>query len=84
MSKLEYIISIFFIFLLPKWSHLQGCSQCKLLAEQGSELGERSFGTNINVGILFLMVIPYLIIIIIFREQIKKFIIYKLGKLKRK
>ena len=30
----------------------QGCSQCKLLAEQGSELDEASFGSNINYGIL--------------------------------
>jgi hypothetical protein len=40
----------------------QGCSQCKMLSEQGSELSEGSFGTNINWGILYLMIIPYLLI----------------------
>ena len=49
----------------------QGCSQCKLLAEQGSGLEEASFGSNINSGILFLMTIPYLILMFLFREQIK-------------
>ena len=82
MSKVEYIVSIFLIVLLPKYSYLQGCSQCKLLVEQGSELSERSFGSNINIGILFLMVIPYLIIIIIFREQIKNFLRLKFGRSK--
>ena len=54
------------------WS--QGCSQCKLLAEQGSGLEEASFGSNINSGILFLMVIPYLILMFLFREQIKNIV----------
>ncbi len=48
----------------------QGCSQCKLLAEQGSELDEASFGTNINYGILYLMTIPYILLLILFRKRI--------------
>ena len=53
----------------------QGCSQCKLLSEQGSEkaLDEASFGTNINYGILYLMTIPYLAIMFIFRKRILVF-----------
>jgi len=48
----------------------QGCSQCKLLAEQGSELDEASFGTNINYGILYLMAMPYIILLIMFRKRL--------------
>ena len=48
----------------------QGCSQCKLLAEQGSELDEASFGSNINYGILYLMAMPYIILLIMFRKQL--------------
>jgi len=48
----------------------QGCSQCKLIAEQGSDLDEASFGTNINYGILWLMVIPYILLFIFFRKRI--------------
>tara|TARA_R110001599_G_scaffold46289_1_gene135890 strand:- start:361 stop:603 length:243 start_codon:yes stop_codon:yes gene_type:complete len=48
----------------------QGCSQCKLLAEQGSELDEASFGSNINYGILYLMTIPYILLFILFRKRI--------------
>ncbi len=48
----------------------QGCSQCKMLTEQGSELDEASFGTNINYGILYLMAIPYLLLLFLFRKKI--------------
>lgn len=48
----------------------QGCSQCKLLAQQGSELDENSFGSSINTGILFLIAVPYLILMFFFRKQI--------------
>ena len=51
----------------------QGCSQCKLLAEQGSELDEASFGSTINTGILYLMAIPYLLIAFLFRKKIIQF-----------
>jgi hypothetical protein len=48
----------------------QGCSQCKLMAEQGLEMEETAFGTNINTGILYLMIIPYLLILFLFRKQL--------------
>ena len=49
----------------------QGCSQCKMLSEQATELDEASFGTNINYGILYLMIIPYILLMILFRKRIK-------------
>jgi hypothetical protein len=51
----------------------QGCSQCILLAEQGSQADESSFGSNINFGILYLMIIPYLLLLFLFRKQIIDF-----------
>jgi hypothetical protein len=51
----------------------QGCSQCKLLAEQGSQADESSFGSNLNFGILYLMIIPYLLLLFLFRKQIIDF-----------
>jgi hypothetical protein len=53
----------------------QGCSQCKALAEQGSghggkEITEASFGRNINYGILYLMIIPYILLFFFFRKRI--------------
>ncbi|MFT5858253.1 MAG: hypothetical protein ACI865_000337 [Flavobacteriaceae bacterium] len=52
----------------------QGCSQCKLLAEQASgnfnEVDETSFGHNINYGIMLLMTLPYILLFVFFRKQI--------------
>jgi len=66
-------ISLFFVDALLG----QGCSQCKLLAEQGSDLGEASFGSNINYGILYLMAMPYIIglsvVTYIFRKKLSVF-----------
>ena len=58
----------------------QGCSQCRLLAEQGAELDESSFGSTINTGILYLMVIPYLLLMFLFRKKIISFIKQLAGK----
>jgi hypothetical protein len=48
----------------------QGCSQCRLMAEQDAELGEEAFGNNINTGILYLMAVPYLLLMFLFRKRI--------------
>lgn len=75
----KWIIS-FLLFVITSSQNIyaQGCSQCKMAAAQGSELDENSFGSNINSGIGYLMIIPYLLIgsllAIVFREQIGKFL----------
>jgi hypothetical protein len=74
MKKSSIILLLFFLFILTEDLLSQGCSQCKMLAEQGSEVDEDSFGSSINTGILYLMVIPYLILLFLFREKIMGFI----------
>jgi hypothetical protein len=65
------IVFLFFsAFILLQNLFAQGCSQCKMMAEQGSELEEGAFGKNINSGILYLMIIPYLILMFLFRKQL--------------
>ena len=64
---------LLFLVLIADVSYGQGCSQCKLLAEQGSELDEASFGSNINYGILFLMITPYILLFAIFHKRIFAF-----------
>ena len=71
--KNKTILTLALLFLWSYNSLSQGCSQCKLLSEQGTELDESSFGNNINIGILFLMTIPYLLLMFLFREQIGVF-----------
>ena len=45
----------------------------RVLAEQGSGLDENSFASNINGGILYLMLIPYLILLFLFRKPVFNF-----------
>lgn len=67
------IVVLFVAILATNDVFAQGCSQCRLMAEQGSELDEGSFGSNINTGILYLMIAPYLLIMFLFRKRIFNF-----------
>ena len=70
MKKSLSILTVLFICFLVTDAYSQGCSQCKMLSEQASKLDEASFGTNINWGILYLLIIPYMILMILFRKKI--------------
>jgi len=72
----------FIVFLLSVTIDVfgQGCSQCKLLAEQNSGLDESAFSSNMNFGILYLMVFPYLILMFIFRKHLLKFFKSLIGQ----
>ena len=72
--KHKLILLFVLVFLQASTFFAQGCSQCKLLAKQGTEVDEASFGTNINSGILYLMIIPYLLLLFLFRKQILGFV----------
>lgn len=72
MKKKAFLfLAVLVVFSQQAWA--QGCSQCKLLAEQGSEMDEAAFGSNINIGILYLMIIPYLLLMFLFRKRIITF-----------
>jgi hypothetical protein len=64
------VILILLVLIIADLSFGQGCSQCKLVAEQGSNLEESSYASNINYGILFLVAIPYIIIFTVFHKPI--------------
>jgi len=76
MNRYTRIFLIVAILLVVDYSFSQGCSQCKLLAEQGSEVDEDSFGTNINSGILYLMALPYIALVIVLITFRKKLILF--------
>jgi hypothetical protein len=64
LSILLFLVGVF------NFVYGQGCSQCKLVTEQATELDEASFGSNINSGILYLMLIPYILLMFLFRKRI--------------
>jgi hypothetical protein len=69
----KWILFFIVVFAITNSYFGQGCSQCKMLAEQGSELDEASFGSSINTGILYLMLTPYLLLLFLFRKRIIRF-----------
>ena len=71
MKKGTQIFVIIFLSFFVFDAFGQGCSQCKMLSEQASELDEASFGTNINWGIMYLMLIPYILLLVLFRKRLK-------------
>lgn len=73
MKKVLILTFLFALQFIGSEVFAQGCSQCKMIAEQGSELDEASFGTTLNTGILYLMIIPYLLIFFLFRKRIFSF-----------
>tara|TARA_B100001057_G_C22419029_1_gene782781 strand:+ start:363 stop:602 length:240 start_codon:yes stop_codon:yes gene_type:complete len=57
----------------------QGCSTCRAQIINSSK-DDFTIGNGLNVGILFLMIIPYIILFFLFRKQIVNF--YKTLKSK--
>ena len=56
----------------------QGCSMCKAVAETqpGGNVygGSQAVGAGLNKGILFMMVVPYVLLFIFFRKHIAGFV----------
>ncbi len=75
--KVRIGLLVILSLLIIDFAFGQGCSQCKLVAEQGSDnfvdLTESSYGSNINYGILFLMTVPYILLFALFHKPIIRF-----------
>lgn len=64
-------ITLFFlilIFVVPHYAGAQ-CAMCKAAVES-SQGQANSVATGINKGILYLMAVPYLLLMFIFRKQV--------------
>lgn len=70
------ILAIFGILFSVNYGLTQ-CAMCKATVESGTEggqtIGETDYGHFINEGIIFLMIIPYVILFFAFRKKIFKF-----------
>ena len=76
--KVVYNFILFFlltIFQLQSFS--QGCSTCRAQIINSTK-DDLTIGNGLNTGILFLMIVPYIILFFLFRKQI--FNIYKSFK----
>lgn len=81
--KNKIILLVFTIFLAVWDLAAQGCSQCRMLSDQQSEpteLDETAFSSNLNTGILYIMIVPYLLIMFLFRKPIIAYFKKHFGK----
>jgi len=78
--QLLYRILFFIVFLsYEAVTFSQGCSTCRAQIINSSK-DDFTVGNGLNIGILFLMIIPYIILFFLFRKQLVNF--YKTIKSK--
>ena len=60
MNRLKHIFLLAFVSVTLSMSSWGQCVMCKALGEQSANQG--MIGTGLNEGIIFIMIIPYLLI----------------------
>jgi hypothetical protein len=74
LSK-QLILSCFFLFFIFLFQdNFAQCAMCKAAAESNLEHDPKSIARGLNKGILFLMAIPYVIVGIIYRNELVLFL----------
>jgi hypothetical protein len=67
----DYLVPISIVVLALFSSELQAqCAMCKQAAETSLKHDPTSLARSLNSGILYLMAVPYLMILFIFRKQV--------------
>lgn len=81
-STSAYFYPILLIFVLMAWplDVEAQCAMCKQAAETSLKSDPKSLVRSLNTGILYLMAVPYLMLIFIFRKQIVKLWKSRFGK----
>lgn len=74
MRIFRRIILLTLMLLLISTDIFSQCAMCKAAAESDLENNPNSVAKGINDGILFLMVIPYILIAFFFRKEITAFL----------
>ncbi|MCB9224997.1 MAG: hypothetical protein R2780_05165 [Crocinitomicaceae bacterium] len=67
MKKRLLLLILFLVFVQDL---LGQCAMCKAVAEEQADQGP----TGINTGILYIMIIPYIILFVVFRKKIVGFL----------
>ena len=67
------IFTIIILLLLLNISAQAQCAMCRAVAESGSTNGQ-NIGGGLNNGILYLMAVPYILLILFFRKRIWTFL----------
>lgn len=66
LNKIIFVLATAFILVFPTTSAYSQCAMCAATVESnagsGRESGDNLVGTGLNTGILYLMLVPYVLI----------------------
>lgn len=71
------------IFFLAGGELSAQCAMCKQAAESSLKSNPNSMARSLNTGILYLMAVPYLLLLFIFRKQLVHLWKSKFGKISK-
>lgn len=78
MRRTAFILTMAIILMAFPAGELfaQGCAMCKAVAQGGNGVfgGQQAIGKGLNRGILYLMAMPYVLLLLFFRKKILGFI----------
>jgi hypothetical protein len=77
MKVVYKFILLFALIIFQLQSFAQGCSTCRAQIISSTK-DDLTIGNGLNTGILFLMIVPYILLFFLFRKNI--FNIYKSFK----
>jgi len=69
-TKTIFFIVFIFAFILFAGNAEAQCAMCKTAAQSNLDQDPNSVARGINKGILYLMAVPYLMLMFLFRKQI--------------
>ena len=69
MKVIYNFILFFLLIIFQLQSFAQGCSTCRAQIINSTK-DDLTIGNGLNTGILFLMIIPYIILFFLFRKHI--------------
>lgn len=72
LNRKTIFISLVLLVLLFAFNSAEAqCAMCKQSAESSLKNDPRSIARGLNSGILYLMAVPYIMLALIFRKQLK-------------
>lgn len=77
MKYIKGLIISIVLFLFTTGNTFAQCAMCKAVAENAVDEGGYGIAAGLNIGILFIMVIPYILlsilVLVFFRKQVGGF-----------
>lgn len=72
------VLVLVLVIAMPEFASAQGCAMCKAVVQNGENSGnifggEQAIGKGLNMGILYLMAVPYVLLFLLFRKRIVGF-----------